>query len=447
LHIAGNVARHLATATVTLSVVLSHGAATALAQSEQAAPAATTSGDATAAEGAPTVTQPAEPAASQEPSAETPPASAPASAEPPPADKAAAQKAATDKAVADRKGAHFAVVPGPFYNPSLGLGLNVLPMLMFHPNPNDNVSPPSIVLLNLLYAVKPPFDEAKSRQSFAAAGMTRLFLDEDRWRVVGVAGYINLFQEFYGIGGNTDVSKALFNYRLEQLILMGQLLRQVGFKGFYLGGLVGGIMYHTKTDNPADAAVLESIGSGSDWRVSPNVGLLAQYDSRDNKYYPTRGVNANLRMNGSFFQEGEQYVLVAPGFNQYFPLLGTDRLVLAYRVFGTLGFGNLPIAAYARYGSRGTTLGYEVGEYMDKKMVGAETEIRWIVWKRIGAEAGGGVGKVFAEFADIGKAEWLPGVWGSGTFKIMEKQDIRARATVAYGKSGVLFYFGVGQNF
>jgi hypothetical protein len=29
----------------------------------------------------------------------------------------------------------------------------------------------------------------------------------------------------------------------------------------------------------------------------------------------------------------------------------------------------------------------------------------------------------------------------------MEKQDIRARATVAYGKSGVLFYFTVGQNF
>jgi hypothetical protein len=29
----------------------------------------------------------------------------------------------------------------------------------------------------------------------------------------------------------------------------------------------------------------------------------------------------------------------------------------------------------------------------------------------------------------------------------MEQQDLRARATLAYGKSGLLFYFTVGQNF
>ena len=32
-------------------------------------------------------------------------------------------------------------------------------------------------------------------------------------------------------------------------------------------------------------------------------------------------------------------------------------------------------------------------------------------------------------------------------YKIMAKQDIRARMTLAYGKSGVMFYFAVGQNF
>jgi len=29
----------------------------------------------------------------------------------------------------------------------------------------------------------------------------------------------------------------------------------------------------------------------------------------------------------------------------------------------------------------------------------------------------------------------------------MAKQDICARMTLAYGKSGVMFYFAVGQNF
>jgi hypothetical protein len=54
---------------------------------------------------------------------------------------------------------------------------------------------------------------------------------------------------------------------------------------------------------------------------------------------------------------------------------------------------------------------------------------------------------VFADFSDFGDQPWLPGIWGSATYKVMEKQDIRARMTLAYGKSGLLYYFAVGQNF
>jgi len=356
--------------------------------------------------------------------------------------EAAAAQADQTAPAAATKETSFAIVPGPFYNPSLGIGINVIPMLMFHPDKSDDESPPSLVLLNLLYAAKPPFDDAGSRQSFASLAATRLYLDEDRWRVVGMAGYFNLFQQYFAPG----VSDPSFDYRLEQFVAVAQVFRQVGWKGFYLGALVGASAYRTKTDNPEDETVLESIGSSSDWSAAPLVGLLSQYDSRDSKYYPTRGINFNLRINGSF-KSDQEYVLFAPGFNQYFPLLGSDRLVLAYRVFGQFGFGELPISAYARYGMRGTTLGYETGEYLDEKMIGVESELRWLVWKRVGVEGGAGVGKVFAEFADFTDAAWLPGVWGSGTFKIMEERDIRARATLAYGKSGALFYFAVGQNF
>ena len=341
----------------------------------------------------------------------------------------------------------FAVIPGPFYNPNIGLGINVLPMMMFYPSKKDTVSPPSLVLLNMLYAAKPPFDEdAGSRQSAFISAATRLFLAEDRWRVVGMVGYINLFQQFYGVGGSANYSDPLFDYRLEQVIAIAQVYRQLFWKGFYLGALVGYIAFHTKTDDPANEEVLESLGSGADWRGQPNLGVLAQYDTRDNKYYPSRGVDFNLRVNGSF-KSDEAYGLVVPSFNQYFSLLDESRLILAYRLFGQFGFGNLPVAAYAHYGIRGTTLGYETGEYMDKMMSGAEVELRWIAWKRLGFEAGGGLGKVFSELSEFDDEPWLPGVWGSATYKIMEQQDIRARATVAYGKSGVLFYFTIGQNF
>jgi hypothetical protein len=344
------------------------------------------------------------------------------------------------------RGPDFAIVPGPFYNPNLGVGLTLIPMLMFHPDKNDTVSPPSIVLLNMIYAAKPPLESAGARQSFFVSAVSRLFLDEDRWRVVPTAAYFNLFQQFYGVGGNADSSDPLFNFRLEEVAAFLQVFRQVGWKGFYLGGLVGYVTYHTKTDEPANQAILEALGSGADWRGQPNLGVLAQYDTRNNKYYPSAGTYLNLRVNGSV-RSGQEYLVIAPGFNQYFPLQKNDRLILAYRVFGQLGYGSLPIAAYAHYGMRGTTLGYESGEFIDKKMVGAEAEIRWLAWKRVGLEGGVGIGKVFADFGDFGGEPWLPGIWGSATYKIMEAQDIRVRATLAYGKSGVLFYFTVGQNF
>jgi outer membrane protein assembly factor BamA len=344
------------------------------------------------------------------------------------------------------RGPNLAIVPGPFYNPNLGVGVTLIPMLMFHPDKNDTVSPPSLVLLNMIYAAKPPLESAGARQSFFVSAASRLYLDEDRWRIVPTVAYFNLFQQFYGVGGNADTSDALFHFRLEETAAFLQVFRQVGWKGFYLGALLGYVAFHTKTDDPANQAILESLGSGSAWRGQPNFGVLAQYDSRNNKYYPSTGVNFNLRVNGSA-QSGEEYLVIAPGFNQYFPLQG-ERLILAYRIFGQFGFGStLPIAAYAHYGIRGTTLGYESGEFIDKKMAGAESEIRWLVWKRVGLEGGVGIGKVFADFGDFGGEPWLPGVWGSGTYKIMEAQDLRARMTFAYGKSGLLFYFTIGQTF
>jgi hypothetical protein len=397
-----------------------------------------------AAEPAPAETKPA-PAETEATSGETKPAPAETEAtsgetKPAPTETA---PAATD---GKSRAPNFAVVPGPFYNPSIGLGVNVIPMLMFHPNPNDTVSPPSLVLLNALYAIKPPFDEASSRQSGFVSAATRLFLDEDRWRVVGMFAYVNLFQQFYGVGGTANYSDPLFDYRLEQLLAMAQVYRQIIWKGLYVGALLGYTTYRTKTADPANEAVLDSIGSSANWRGQAVVGFLTQYDTRDSKYYPSRGVNFNLRVNGSI-ESDEEYLLLAPNFNQYFPLLDEDRLILAYRVFGQFGFGNLPMSAYARYGIRGTTLGYETGEFMDKMMSGVEAEIRWRAWKRIGFEGGGGLGKVFSDFSDFTDEPWLPGVWGSATYKIMEKQDMRARATLAYGKSGVMFYFAVGQNF
>ncbi len=339
----------------------------------------------------------------------------------------------------------YAVVPGPFYNPSLGLGLMVMPMVMFHPAADDEISPASMVMVSGLYAVDPPLDEASARASWFLGSGARLYLDEDRWRVQAFAAYLDLFQEFHGIGGSTS-SSPLFTYRQGGALLFLQPMRQVHWRELYLGAIVGYAAFRARTDDPANQAALDALGTGASWSGQPNLGLAAQYDTRDNKYYPAEGVDLNVRVNGSV-KSGQEYLVVAPSVNQYFAVSGDDRVVIAYRLFAQLGFGELPLGSYAHYGQRGTTLGYQSGEYLDKMMAGAEGEVRWLAWRRVGLEGGLGIGKVFPDLSGFGAQPWLPGVWGSVTYRIMEKQDVRARVTVAEGKEGGAFYFAVGQNF
>jgi hypothetical protein len=357
---------------------------------------------------------------------------------------AAAAEADPEAPGSSTRKASFAVSPLPFYNPNQGLGLSVSPILMFHPDQGDEVSPPSIVALQGQYAVLPPLSDASTRYSWALGSGARLYLDEDRWRVQPIIAYFDLFRRFQGIGGDTTSTQ--FDYRQYGAIAILQVFREILWKKFYTGLLVGYTAFRTSTPDPANQAILAGLGTGADWSGQPNIGVLAQYDTKNDQYYPAAGVDFNLRLNGSF-KSDQEYLVLVPSLNQYFSLVNGDRVVLAYRLFGQFGFGDLPLASYAYYGSRGTTLGYASGDFVDKMMAGAEVEARWLFARRVGAEGGVGIGKVFPSFDDFAPQPWLPAAWASLTYKIMESQNIRARLTVAVGKSGGALYGAIGQNF
>ena len=350
-----------------------------------------------------------------------------------------------DAPPAGPSGPNFAVVPGPFFNPNQGLGVMVIPMLMFRASATDDVSPPSLATLAGMYSVLPPLGDAGTRYSWGLVAATRLFLDEDRWRIVLAAGYFDLYREFHGIGGN-PTANALFDFRQAGAIAFAQVLREVGVRHLYAGVILGYTAFRAKASDPVGQAVLDSLGAGNEWSGQLNLGIAAQYDTRNDQYFASSGLDFGFRMNGSL-KNDQQYLVVVPTFAQYFPLGEGRRVVIAYMVLGQFGFGALPLASYANYGSRGTIPGYPAGEFMDKMMLGAQAEVRWLFWWRLGLEGGLGAGKVFPTFGEFWSQPWLPSGWGSLTYKVMEDQEIRVRLTVAVGKSGALLYFALGQNF
>src|SRR4051812_23689833 len=222
-----------------------------------------------------------------------------------------------DAADGDKK-TSVAVVPGPFYNPNNGLGVMLMPLVMFHPSENDTVSPPSIVALFGMYAVLPPLSEASTSYSWATGSAARLYLDEDRWRVQLAFLYLDMFREFHGIGGDPS-SGPLFDYRQAGAIAFAQVMREVGVKHLYAGLIGGYTVFRSQTSDPNNQSVLNSLGGGSDWEGQPVFGVSTQFDNRDNQYYPSSGMDLNLRATGSF-KSGDQFGVVIPSFSQYFAL-------------------------------------------------------------------------------------------------------------------------------
>jgi len=350
-----------------------------------------------------------------------------------------------DPSAQDSRGTSFGVVPGPFFNPNLGVGLTVYPLLTFHMSKDDQVSPPSVATLPLMYAIRPPLSDAGTRYSYALGAATKMFLDEDRWRLQGIVGYANLYRLFRGIGGDTS-GMPEFDYREMVGLALVQVMRQLGWRPLYGGLLVGYVAFRDETSSPEYQAILDSLGTTAEWTGDFNWGIALEIDTKDNQYYPSSGLDLMLRTYASL-KSGGQYLVLQPNFSQFFPLSGGDRLVLAYQFFGQLGFGDVPLSYYANYGSRGTTLGYSQGDYVDKMMAGFDIELRWLFWWRLGMLAGGGIGKVFPSFDGFGPQPWLPSGWAGLLFKVLADSDVRANLTFAVGNSGAALYFGLGQTF
>lgn len=356
-----------------------------------------------------------------------------------------AADASEASAEADSSEAGFTVVPGPFYNPNQGLGLMIVPLWTFPMSREDTVSPPSLVALPLMYAVLPPLDEADTRYSYMLGGASKLFWAEDRWRAQAVGVYFDVFRRFRGIGGDVSSTPA-FDYRDLGAFAFAQVTRQVVWDPLYAGLLVAYTAYRSETDDPAGETTLEALGAGEDWERMVNVGVAAQIDTKNSQYYPSSGLDFNVAVYASPESDTES-VIVVPNYKQFFALSSGDRLVLAYQIFAQLGFGDVPLLNYAQYGSRGTTLGYSSGEFVDKSMAGVEGELRWLFWRRLGLEGGFGIGKVFPAFDEFDSQPWLPGGWTSLTYQVMEENDIRARLSLAVGKSEWALYFAVGETF
>jgi hypothetical protein len=361
-------------------------------------------------------------------------AAPPARAQTAPAGEGSAEQKAAERKPDDHDFS-FVVVPGPVYNPSLGWGLMVIPMAMYDVDPSDEVSPGSTTAA---------FGMATTNGSWAGGAFQKVYLARDTWRLAGGLGAASINQRFYGIGA--DTSGTFVDMTMDAPFAVVEGLRRVVPSGY--AGLQ--VTYRQSRFRGKDAAadeVLAAAGVNREWDRNLLPGLRFDYDTRDVQTAPRGGLLGKLTVRGASESLGStnSYARVDASYSQYHAF--DARNVLAWNASVDAGFGDVPFDEYPDLGANKALRGYVVGQFTDKNMVVVQAEWRWGYWRRLGAVAFGGVGKVFPSWDGFGDAEWLPSGGVGARFLAIPERRMNARFDVAWGREGANFYFSVGEAF
>ena len=328
----------------------------------------------------------------------------------------------------------FVIMPIPISNPTIGTGLGAAGMFLY---PVDNKSPVSSTTVGGFYT---------SNDSWGAGVSQKTFLYEDRLRLNGSLGYGNINLDFYGVGteaGNRGTSVPLtekgFFFVPEGLTrIAGRLYGGVRYRYLEMETAVNlQELLNNKIDLPPISSKVRSSG----------VGLVLNYDSRDNPFNPYKGtfLDLNAIFPSKALGGDYDYQIYQAAYNFYYKL--ADHMVLAYRAFGKFTAGDVPFFDLSFFGTHNDLRGYPGGQYLDKMMLATQLEYRWKFYKRWGMVAFAGVGEVARNLSDFNTKDLLPSAGAGLRFMVSEANRVNISLDYARGREGDAVYFYIGEAF
>jgi hemolysin activation/secretion protein len=121
-----------------------------------------------------------------------------------------------------------------------------------------------------------------------------------------------------------------------------------------------------------------------------------------------------------------------------------DSLVLAWEIKGCARSGQIPLWDTCRLGLRG----FPATDYLGKKSLHAQAELRWRFYKRWGLVGFAGAGRMDDSLGGYGEDETIPSYGAGIRFMVMESQRINVRVDYARSDRGnEAWYLSVTEAF
>lgn len=264
----------------------------------------------------------------------------------------------------------------------------------------------------------------------------------DRIRYIGAGGYANINLDIYGDSlpgglGNKGMSTQTRGYGGMQ-----KLLFRLGESPF----LLGPTQFWVRTKVSADNAILNAayqrlLGEES---TSSGAGLVAEYDTRDNIFYPQSGTTASVEyLTYSGFLGGDyDYQTLTVDGKFFQPLSKTVTLALATN-YQSLNSHEQFLTPMARpyIQLRGISRYRYQGEYVST----LQSQLEWNVSPRWTVQGFIGAGSAENIFSDL--YQQVDVAWGSGfRYFIAQKLGLRTGIDIAFSDHEQTLYFNIGSG-
>jgi len=262
------------------------------------------------------------------------------------------------------------------------------------------------------------------------AGLFRSW-DDDRFRYLGGLGKVSLNLDFYG---PLDRPR---NFELDGLGLVQQLSMRVADSDWLIGGryVLFNVQSEFRSSLPPAVRPLEL-----DMDVG-KLGLLVNYDSRDNILTPNRGTffEVDLSVARDWLGSSRDFENLSARVFHYEPI--GKSLVLGVRGDFQLATEDTPFFALPYIALRGVP----ALRYQDRRTAVVETELRWNITARWALVGFVGAGRDFGRYEDFSDADTVTTRGAGIRYLLARRLGLYAGLDVARGPEDDAFYIQVGS--
>lgn len=328
-------------------------------------------------------------------------------------------------------------IPVAFYLPETRVGVGLVGMATWRFKNEPLNTPPSQTRVGFIYT--------QNRQLVAYQDW-RMYFNREKWITFGEVGYYRYNYFFHDIGPekpNEDheelFDEAFFRVRVH-------FMRR-WFKGFYLGPNIWFDDFDILKLDSSGILFNQQITGIRGGRVS-NIGLISNYDTRDNIFFPRKGffIESQFQWFTRFLGSDYEYTRFTVNAARY---LGTNYgHVIGIQALVDFISGDPPFNYMALLGGHRLMRGYYEGKYRDRNMMGAQVEYRapLLLWK-FGLVAFAGTGMVADRVRNFDVKNLLYSYGGGVRFMFSRKEQIQLRVDYGRGKNTSGLYILIQESF